>query len=65
MPNLLQKEVHEAAQNCAPRSEVTVSGTPKQDTQEARKASMHEAVEMSFKGMASSHLVVLSMMVKM
>jgi hypothetical protein len=43
---------------------VTVSGTPKRATQEDRKALMQEAAEVSFRGVASNHLVVLSMTVK-
>jgi hypothetical protein len=41
-----------------------VSRTPNRATQEARKASTQEATDMSFSSTASSHLVVLSMMVK-
>jgi hypothetical protein len=42
-----------------------VSGTPNSATQVTRKASMQEAADKSFSGTASSHLVVLSMMVNM
>jgi hypothetical protein len=61
----LQNEAQETEENCAPLYDVTVSGTPKRATQADRKASMQEAVAIFLRGMASSHLVVLSMMVKM
>jgi hypothetical protein len=64
MPACPQKEAHAAEENCAPLSVVTVSGTPKRATQEDKKALMQEAAEASLRGVASNHLVVLSITVK-
>jgi hypothetical protein len=65
MPNRWQKEAQVAEENWAPLSMVTDSGTPKRATHVARNASMQEAADISFRGVASNHLVVRSMMVKM
>jgi hypothetical protein len=51
--------------NCGPRSELIVSCTLKRVIQEKTKARAHAAVEISESGMASIHLDVQSMMVKM
>jgi hypothetical protein len=62
---LLQKAAQEAEANWVPLSEVTVTGTPKRETQEDRKASTQLRAEMLLRGTASSQRVVLSTMVKM
>jgi hypothetical protein len=64
MPVCPQKEAHEVEENWAPLSVVTVSGTPKRATHEDKKALMQEAAEASLRGVASNHLVVLSITVK-
>jgi hypothetical protein len=50
--------------NCGPRSEVIVSGTPKREIQEKVKAFAHAGADISERGMASIHLDVRSIMVK-
>ncbi len=50
--------------NWVPRSEVMTTGTPKRLTQRATKASAIVAASMFLTGMASTHLVDRSMMVK-
>ncbi len=50
--------------NCGPRSEVIVLGTPKREIQEKVKAFAHAAVYVSERGIASIHLDVSSMIVK-
>jgi hypothetical protein len=50
--------------NCGPRSEVIVSGTPKREIQEKVKAFAHAATDVSERGIASIHLDVQSMIVK-
>ncbi len=49
--------------NWAPLSEVMVAGTPKHDTQPAKRALAQLAVVMEASRMASGHLDVRSMMV--
>jgi hypothetical protein len=44
--------------NCIPRSEVIVSGTPKQQIQEEINSLEHAAADVSDKGTASIHLGV-------
>ena len=56
---------HVSDVNCVPLSEVNVAGTPNLDTQSEKKAEVQVAADMSFRGTASSHLVVQSIMVKM
>ncbi len=60
--------LHNASQtadvNWVPRSEVMTAGTPKRLTQPATKASAIVAASMFLTGIASTHLVDLSMMVK-
>jgi hypothetical protein len=51
--------------NCVPRSEVIISGTAKREIQEKIKALAHAAAGVSDKGIASIHLDVRSMTVKM
>jgi hypothetical protein len=51
--------------NCAPRSVVIVSGTPKREIQEKTKALAHTVADVADKEMASIHLDVRSMTVKM
>ena len=50
--------------NCGPRSLVTVVGTPNRAIQPDMNARARETAEVSEMGMASGHLVNLSMMVK-
>ncbi len=49
--------------NWAPLSEVMVAGTPKRDTQPAKRALAQSAAVMEASGMASGHLDVQSMIV--
>ena len=65
IPSLEQSCCHIAEENCMPLSEVRVAGTPNLATQEDMKAAEHAIAVISFNGTASSHLVVLSMMVGM
>jgi hypothetical protein len=51
--------------SCGARSEVIVSGTPKQEIKEKTIALAHAATDVSDKGMVSIHLDVRSMTVKM
>jgi hypothetical protein len=60
----LQKEAQIAKKNWAPLSVVTISGMPKRATHVVRNAPVQEAAEISFSGVASNHLVVRSMTVK-
>ena len=50
--------------NWAPLSEVRVDGTPNLDIHESMKTLAQESAEVEDMGMASGHLVVLSMIVK-
>ena len=63
IPSLEQSCCHVADENCVPLSEVRVAGTLNLATQEDMKAAAHMLAVISFSGTASSHLVVLSMMV--
>ena len=65
MPSLEQSCCLVADENCVPLSEVRVAGTPNLATQEDMKAAAHVLAVISFSGTASSHLVVLSIMVRM
>ncbi len=65
MPSLAQRLDHTAEVNCGPRSEVMQSGTPNLDTYIATKVSAHNVAEMSLSGTVYSHLVDLSIIVKM
>jgi len=65
MPSRLHTPAHTASVNCAPLSDVTTAGTPKQHTQVAMRASTMLSVSMLVRGTASSHLLVRSMMVNM
>ncbi len=51
--------------NCSPRSEMIVPGTPKRVIQEKTKARAHASADVSERGIASIHLDVRSMIVKM
>ncbi len=51
--------------NCGTLSEVIISSTPKQVIQEKTKARVHTAANVSERGIASIHLDVRSMIVKM
>ncbi len=57
---ILQKEDQVNEENWLPLSEVTVSGTPNQETQLDMKASTQEAAAIPLSGTASTHRVVLS-----
>ena len=50
--------------NWAPLSEVRVDGTPNLEIHESMKTLAQESAEVEDMGMASGHLVVLSMIVK-
>ena len=65
MPRREHNCCHVADENCVPLSEVRVSGTPNLATQDAMKAAEHVLAVISFRGTASNHLVVLSIMVRM
>lgn len=62
-PSLFDIWYHTSEQNCVPLSEVMASGTPNRATQPEVKASATAVAVMLASGMASSHLVDLSMMV--
>jgi hypothetical protein len=64
MPSLPHNDAQEAEVNCAPLSEVRVSGTPNLATQLNRKASPQEAAEMSLRGTASNQREVRSTIVR-
>ena len=61
----LQRATHRAEVNCVPRSLVMVSGTPKRQIHPINKAWAQSAAVMAATGMASGHLEVRSMTVKM
>jgi hypothetical protein len=63
MPSLAHKSTQAAEVNWAPRSDVIEAGTPKRATHPATKFSTHVAASMFFNGIASTHLVDLSMTV--
>ena len=65
MPRRAQSCCHVADENCVPLSEVRVVGTPNLATQDDMKAAVHVLAVISFRGTASNHLVVLSIMVRM
>jgi hypothetical protein len=65
MCNILQSYDQTFEVNCGPQLEVIVSGTPKQVIQEKKQACVHTATEVSESGIASIHLDVRSMIVKM
>ena len=65
MPSQEQSCCHVADENCVPLSEMRVAGTPNLATLEDMKAAAHVLADISFSGTASSHLVVLSIMVRM
>jgi hypothetical protein len=54
-----------AEQNCVPLSVDTVAGTPNLDNQPEMKASVQVVASMLRSGTASTHLFVLSIMVRM
>ncbi len=64
MPILLHMSDQVAEQNCVPLSVDTVAGTPNLDNQPEVKASEQVVSSILRSGMASTHLVVLSMMVR-
>jgi hypothetical protein len=64
MFNISQSRDQTFELNCGQRLEVIISGTPKQVIQEKTKARAHATAEISESGMASIHLDVQSMMVK-
>jgi hypothetical protein len=63
MLSRLHKPAQRADVNWAPLSEVMVAGTPKRDTQPAKRALAQSAAVMEASGMASGHLNVWSMIV--
>ena len=63
MLSRLHRPAHRADMNWAPLSEVMVAGTPKRDTQPAKRALAQLAAVMEANRMASGHLDVRSMMV--
>ena len=65
MPRRAQSCGHVADENCVPLSEVKVAGMPNLATQDDMKAAVHILAVISFRGTASNHLVVLSIMVRM
>jgi hypothetical protein len=58
-----QSEAHKAEVNCAPLSEVMTEGTPNLAIQPVKRACAQSAAVMEARGIASGHLVVLSMTV--
>ena len=62
--NVLLISAQSEDMNCAPRSEVTLVGTPNRATQPRINALAHVAAVMSGTGMASGHLDHLSTIVK-
>ncbi len=63
MLSRLHRPAQRADVNWAPLSEVMVAGTPKRDTQPAKRALAQLAAVMEASGMASGNLDVRSMMV--
>ena len=63
MPRTEWSSAHRAEVNCRPWSELMSVGTPKRQIQWRINAEAQVAAVMSANGMASSHLVVRSMMV--
>ena len=64
MPNLVVRMAQMAEVNWAPRSDVSVSGTPNLEIHPLIRASAQAVVDVHFSGIASAHLVDLSTMVK-
>jgi hypothetical protein len=64
MLSILRSRNQRLEGNCGPRSEKFVSGTPKHEIQVTVKAFAHAAVDVSERGIASIHLDVQSIMVK-
>ena len=65
LPKLLVSLSHNSEQNWTPLSDVITSGTPNLAIQPWMKASATAAVVVLDRGMASSHLVDLSIIVRM
>ena len=65
MPRRVQSCCHVADENCVPLLEVRVAGMPNLATQADMKAAVHVLADISFRGTASSHLVVLLILVRM
>jgi hypothetical protein len=63
MLSRLHRPAQRAYVNWAPLSEVMVAGTPKRDTQPAKRALGQSAAVMEASGMASGNLDVRSMIV--
>jgi hypothetical protein len=63
-PRDFARHAHVADENCVPRSVVTVCGTPNLAIQCSTKASAHNSAVRLLRGIASGHLLVLSMHVK-
>lgn len=64
IPRILQTEAQSADLNCAPLSEVMISGTPLREIQLWKSASAHSEEFVDARRMASGHLVVWLIMVK-
>jgi hypothetical protein len=64
MPSSFMAAAHSAEVNCTPLSDVIMVGRSKRATQLHTKASATSAVAVARRGMASSHLVVLSTIVR-
>ena len=64
---VFQRRIHNSAQisevNCAPLSDVIIAGTPKRGIQLKNSASVQSLVLVAERGIASNHLVDLSMIV--
>ena len=65
MPNQEHSCCHVDDENCVPLSDVMVAGTPNLTTQDDMNTVVHVLAVISLRGIASNHLVVQSMMVKM
>jgi hypothetical protein len=59
----LQRLVQIELVNCAPRSEVIKDGTPNVGIQDRSKTLAHSSAVVDWRGIASGHPLVLSMMV--
>ena len=64
MPNLVVRMAQMAEVNWAPRSDVSVSGTPNLEIHPQIRASAQDVVDVHFRGIASAQRVDLSIMVK-
>ena len=65
MPNREQSCYNVDDENCVPLSDVTIAGMPNLATKDDMNTVVLVLAVISLRGIASSHLVVRSMMVKM